>query len=72
MADPSTPNRGYPQPHAENTLLNDVQRLSQALAMIDTDITQTNDTQTSQSAQSDKKLHRIRLNTLLNENLFLI
>ena len=72
MADPSTPNRGYPQPHAENTLLHDVQRLSQALGMIDSDINEANTTQTSQSAQVNQKLHRIRLNTLLNENLFLI
>lgn len=72
MADPTTPNRGYPQPHAENTLLHDVERLSQAFDMIDTDITQSNNQRATESAQVNQKLHRIRLNTLLNENLFLI
>lgn len=68
MADPTTANRGYPQPHAENTLLHDVERLAQAFDMIDNDITQSN----AATAQVNKKLHRVRLNTLLNENLFII
>lgn len=72
MADVNTANRGYPQPHAENTLLHDVARLSQALDMIDSDVTQINTTQTQQSAKTDDKLRRLRLNTLLNENLFII
>ena len=72
MADPTTANRGYPQPHAENTLLHDVERLAQAFDMIDNDITQSNALNQKQAAQVNQKLHRVRLNTLLNENLFII
>ena len=72
MPNPSTTNRGYPQPHADNTLSHDVQRLSQAFDMIDSDITQSDNQHMSQAAQVNKKLHHIRLNTLLNENLFVI
>jgi ribosome assembly protein YihI (activator of Der GTPase) len=68
MADPTTANRGYPQPHAENTLLHDVERLSQAFDMIDNDMALTS----NRATKIDKKLHRLRLNTLLNENLFII
>ncbi|MFT4927523.1 MAG: hypothetical protein ACI8WB_003634 [Phenylobacterium sp.] len=68
MADPTTANRVYPKPHPDNTLLNDVQRLSQAFDMIDADISAAE----AREAQVNERLRRVRLNTLLNENLFLV
>ena len=61
MPDLNTPKKGYPLPHADNTLIRDVQRLTTALTMIDTD----ND-------KVVQRLNHVRLNTLLNDNLFLI
>lgn len=72
MPQPTTANRGYPQPHPDNTLMTDVERLKQALEMIDQDINLL-DNQNSESALAqNEKLRRIRLNSLLGENLFVI
>lgn len=72
MPDLNTPQRGYPLPHADNTLIHDVERLAQSLTMIDDDISQTNQTHDDHSAEVAKRFNHVRLNTLLNDNLFLI
>lgn len=72
MPQPTTNKRGYPQPHPDNTLMTDVSRIAQALEMIDQDIDAANNQHTAQTDEVNKRLHRVRLNTLLNENLFVI
>jgi hypothetical protein len=72
MPSPTTTNRAYPQPHGDNTLAEDVTRIAQSIQMIDTDITAQDQQHQSQASDVNKKLHHIRLNTLLNENLFVI
>lgn len=61
MPHPKSPNRSYPQPHEDNTLIEDVQRIGQAIELIDRD-----------SQKCFDKLRRVRLNNLLNENIFMI
>lgn len=72
MPTPTSHNRGYPQPHPDNTLVTDVARIKQAFEMVDQDITAIDNRQTSQSADLNDKLRKVRLNSLLNENLFVI
>lgn len=61
MPHPQTLNRGYPQPHEDNTLIEDVHRIRQALELVDKD-----------TQESFDKLRRVRLNTLINEPIFMI
>ena len=72
MPTPATTHRAYPKPHSDNTLNVDVNRIAEALQMIDTDITDVENQQQTEIQQVQNKLHRIRLNTLLNENLFAV
>lgn len=72
MPDITTTNQSYPRPHPDNTLQHDVTRISNAIEMIDQDMAQTQQQANVTEAKTDEKLRRVRLNTLLNENIFMI
>lgn len=70
---PNTNNRNYPLPSGEKMLHEDVQTIGQAISAIDNDVQQLVDkgeVGASDIQTINKRLHRAKLNMLLDENIF--
>ena len=56
-----TPLRGYPLPHPDHLLSDDVLRLREAIAAIDTDMVQNQSATEQVGAQINERVHRQQL-----------